>query len=553
MKKIVAFVLLFINGYNLLAQELNPDSLRQKFHSYQLSVPQEKIYIHTDKTFYLTGETIWLKAYLVDASFHKPIGVSSISYIEVLSKDLKPVLQAKIAMKKGFGNGYLVIPGFLNSGNYILRAYTNWMKNFSPDFYFEQPITIVNTMKRLTITRSVKHVPTIHFFPEGGNLIAGFSSRVAFKAIDSSGVGLNCHGVIVSELNDSIVSFQTFHNGMGSFQFRPEKNRNYYVLLQLGDSLIKQKLPAAEDRGFCMKVREQEPEIVCVSIRATPEFEGSQVFLFAQTRQVTKNIQISSLKNGEASFTIHKKDLGDGISTITIFNTERQPVCERLVFKRPERKLSVSATTDQQAYDLRSPVNIDLLTQTNSQAASANLSVSVLMIDALQKIPEQDIVSYLYLNSDLKGNIESRAYYFENTDKHTDSALDNLLLTQGWRRFKWEEVLTGKKPAFEFIPELEGHVATGRMINKKTGLAAVGTDAFISMPGEDNTFNIATSDDSGMIRYSFRNVYKNNVIVMQPALKKDSDNRIDILNAWSDQYSSIPARSLSLSKMMRSI
>ncbi len=102
MKKIVAFVLLFINGYNLLAQELNPDSLRQKFHSYQLSVPQEKIYIHTDKTFYLTGETIWLKAYLVDASFHKPIGVSSISYIEVLSKDMKPVLQAKIAMKKGF-------------------------------------------------------------------------------------------------------------------------------------------------------------------------------------------------------------------------------------------------------------------------------------------------------------------------------------------------------------------------------------------------------------------------------------------------------------------
>ena len=198
---------------------------------------------------------------------------------------------------------------------------------------------------------------------------------------------------------------------------------------------------------------------------------------------------------------------------------------------------------------MRSPVDIDILTQTNGQAEAANLSASVFMIDALQKIPGQNIVSYFYLNSDLKGNIESPAYYFEITDKQTDSALDNLLLTQGWRRFKWEEVLTGKKPAFEFIPELEGQVATGRMINKKTGLAAVGTDAFVSMPGEDHTFNITTSDDSGMIRYSFRNVYKNNVIVMQPALKKDSDNRIDILNAWSDQYSSAPARSLSLSKM----
>jgi hypothetical protein len=549
MKKIVGFLLFLLNGYHPNAQNLSADSLKQKFHIYQLNVPQEKIFIHTDKTFYLTGETVWLKAYLVDASFHRPLGVSSISYVEVLNRDMKPVLQAKIAMKKGFGNGYLVIPGFLNSGNYILRGYTNWMKNFSPDFYFEQPITIVNTMKRLTITRSVKHVPTVHFFPEGGYLVAGFSARLAFKAVDSSGVGLNCHGVIVSQLNDTIVSFQSFHNGMGSFQFRPEKNMNYFAVLRLGDSLIKQKLPAAEDRGICMNVHDEDPDILKVRVLATPEFEGSQIFLFAQTRQVAKNIQISSLKNGEASFTINKKDLGEGISTITLFNAERQPICERLIFKRQDKKLTINTKTDQLIYDMRSPVNIDLHTLTNDQPVAGNLSASVLMIDALQKIPEQNIVSYLYLNSDLKGNIESPSYYFENADKHTDSALDNLLLTQGWRRFKWQEILTGKKPAFEFIPELEGQVATGKMINKKTGLAAVGTDAFVSMPGEDHTFNITTSDDSGMIRYSFRNVYKNNVIVMQPALKKDSDNRIDILNAWSDQYSSAPAHSLSLSKM----
>src|SRR5664279_1767838 len=150
MKQLVGFLLFLTPGYQLLAQHLNEDSLQKKFRAYQLSSPQEKLYIHTDKTFYLTGETIWLKTYLVDASFHRPLGVSSISYIEVLNRDLKPVLQAKIVMKKGFGNGYLVIPGFLNSGNYVLRGYTNWMKNFSPDFYFEQPITIVNTMKRLT-------------------------------------------------------------------------------------------------------------------------------------------------------------------------------------------------------------------------------------------------------------------------------------------------------------------------------------------------------------------------------------------------------------------
>ena len=548
MKKFVGFLLLILNGYYLLAQELNPDSLRQKFYSYQLSVPQEKIFIHTDKTFYLTGETIWLKAYLVDASFNRPAGVSRISYIEVLNKDLKPVLQAKISMQKGFGNGYMIIPGFLNSGNYILRGYTNWMKNFSPDFYFEQPITIVNTTKRLTITRSAKHVPTISFFPEGGNLVTGFSARVGFKAVDSNGAGLNCHGVIISQSNDTVVSFQSFHSGMGSFQFKPEKNMNYYAVLRFGDSLIKQKLPAAEDRGFCMDVHDEDADMIKVRVRATPEFEGSQIFLFAQTRQVAKNIQLSSLKNGETAFAIHKKDLGAGISTLTIFNAERQPVCERLIFQRAEKKLSVNVTTDQQGYDQRSPVNIDILTQVNGHAASSNLSASVLMIDALQKIPEKDIVSYLYLSSDLKGNIESPFYYFGNTDKSTDTALDNLMLTQGWRRFKWEEVLSNKKPSFEFVPELEGHVVTGHIINKKTGSVSAGMDAFVTMPAEDRTFSVATSDSGGTIRYSFRNIYKNNLIIMQPALKRDSDNRIDIINAWSDQYSSVPVRTLSLSR-----
>ncbi|HEY2350701.1 MAG TPA: hypothetical protein VGH64_16895, partial [Puia sp.] len=389
----------------------------------------------------------------------------------------------------------------------------------------------------------------ISFFPEGGNLIAGFSERIAFKAVDSNGLGINCQGVIVGQSNDTLISFQAFHNGMGSFQLRAEKNKVYYAVVRLGDSLIKQKLAPAETQGFCLDTRQDDADLLTVRVRTTSEFDGSQIFLFAQTRQVAKNVQAGTLTNGEVSFVIHKKDLGEGISSITIFNTERQPVCERLIFRRPEKNLSIEATTDQQVYDLRSPVNIDLLTRTGDQSVPGNLSASVLMIDALQNIPDRDIVSYLYLSSDLKGNIESPAYYFEHNDQRTDSALDDLLLTQGWRRFKWDEVLKGKKPAFIFIPELEGQVATGVMTDKKSGAVSVDKDVFVSMPGEDHTFNISTSDDHGVIRYSFRNIYKNNVLVMQPALKADSGSSIDILSAWSDRYSSTPVRPFTLSKM----
>jgi hypothetical protein len=538
MKKQIGFLLFFLNGCGLVAQNLNPDTLRRQFHTYQLQTPQEKLFVHTDKTFYLTGETIWFKAYLIDASFHRPAHISSITYIEVLNKDLKPILQAKISMKAGLGNGFLVLPGFLNSGNYVLRGYTNWMKNFSPEFYFEQTITIVNTLKRVTAGSSVKHDATIQFFPEGGNWIGGISAKIAFKALDSNGIGLNCQGAVINQNNDTVVSFRSFHNGMGAFQFKPEPQSAYYAVLRIQDSLIKQKLPALLEHGICMDLETVDRETVRVRVHATPDFENTPVYLFVQTRQVEKNIQTGKLNNGEAVFTLNKKDLGDGISTITIFDGQQRPVCERLVFKRQEKNLTITTVTDQPVYGKRSQVDIDLLTRSDNKAVQGNLSVSVFMVDELQKIPEQDIVTYLYLSSDLKGNIESPGYYFESTDKSTDEALDVLLLTQGWRRFIWNDVLSDKKPVFEFIPELEGPIVTGRIIDKTTGAAVAGADAIISIPGADDVLNISSSDDRGMVRFAFRDIYRNNAVVIQPATKIDSNNRIDITSAWSKKYSS---------------
>src|SRR5262249_167891 len=134
MLKQIGFLLLLLNARLLLAQNTEADSLQKYFHDYQLLNPQEKLFIHTDNNFYVAGETIWFKVYVVDASFNRPVGVSSISYVEVVNQDHTSVLQAKVLLKDGYGNGFLVLPGFLLSGNYILRGYTSWMKNFSPEF-----------------------------------------------------------------------------------------------------------------------------------------------------------------------------------------------------------------------------------------------------------------------------------------------------------------------------------------------------------------------------------------------------------------------------------
>jgi hypothetical protein len=549
MKKSFGLFIFLLNTGLLSAQNQLTENLQKTFDNYQSNIPQEKLFVHTDKSFYLAGETVWFKVYAVDASSHKPLGTSSITYIEILNKELKPVVQSKISMTGGSGNGSVALPGFLISGNYIFRAYTSWMKNFSPDFYFEQTLHIVNTLKITAAAPSPKIPASIQFFPEGGNEVSGISGKIAFKSVDGEGRGLDCHGFIVNQHNDTITKFQSLHNGMGNFQLRPGKNESYYALVRLNDSLIKQKLPDASEHGFVMNVTVEEAGKLKIRVGATADLNNTPVYLFTQTRQVIKNVQSNQIRDGECIFLIDKKDIGDGISVITLFDQLRQPVCERLVFERSQEHLILQAMTDQPVYTTRKQVQIDLAaSNTANLPIAGNYSLSVFMLDSLQHIPEQNIVSYLLLSSDLKGRIESPEYYFRNTDESSDEALDNLLLTQGWRRFKWNEIFEFKKPFFEFLPEIEGPVVSGKIVNKLTGSPVGVSEAFLSIPGSDYAFSTATSDAQGIIHFGFRDIYKNNAIVIQPALKKDSNYRVDILNPFSDKYSTSPFHTLILSK-----
>src|SRR5689334_2937589 len=125
-------------------------AIPERFKQYNSNHQQEKLYVHTDKNFYLAGELLWFKIYNVDGAQYQPVDLSKIAYVEILDRDNKPVMQAKIALTKGKGNGSFYLPVSVNSGNYKLRAYTNWMKNFNAAYYFEKPVTIVNTLKTLS-------------------------------------------------------------------------------------------------------------------------------------------------------------------------------------------------------------------------------------------------------------------------------------------------------------------------------------------------------------------------------------------------------------------
>ncbi|HVW12974.1 MAG TPA: hypothetical protein VHB54_04080 [Mucilaginibacter sp.] len=526
--------------FSLTSNAQTLSDVQSSFNNYQQSAIQEKLFVHTDKGAYLTGEIIWFKLYLVDANAHKPLNLSKVAYVEVLDNNQNPVIQAKIELRNGMGSGSVYIPVVLSNGNYKFRAYTNWMKNFSPDYYFEKNITIVNPLKSPdAATKRAANSFDLQFFPEGGELVDGIAGKVAFKATGSDGKGVDFNGAIIDQNKDTVARFRPLKFGMGSFMLTPNANSTYKVVARsAGGVTIMPAMPAVSKQGFAMQLADNGSGQLQISVQTNTAPAYPDVYVFAETGQIIRQVKRGVLSDGKAVVTIDKDALGDGISHLTVFNSSRQPVCERLYFKRPEAGLVIDAAPDQQQYANRKRVGVSLMAKgQGGRELNANLSMSVYKLDDYQTREQGDIASYFWLSSDLRGYIESPEYYLKNTTAEADQAADNLMLTQGWRRFQWKDILKNQAPSFSFLPEYNGHIIAGKIVDPSTNKPAKNVVAYLGVPGKRVQLFTAKSDTFGRLLFNTRDIYGPGEIVVQTNTQHDSTYRIDILNPFSEQYS----------------
>ncbi|MDQ6844744.1 MAG: hypothetical protein M3Z92_10385 [Bacteroidota bacterium] len=527
-------ILFLVFAINVFSQDA-ASILQSRFETYNSYNYQEKVFLHTDKTVYATGEILWFKCYVTDAANNHLSALSKICYVEIIGNDKKQLLQAKIDIDSGTGNGSFTIPSSKRTGNYLIRAYTNWMKNFDAAFYFEQSISIINPDKKAEVEKTVNiEKYSMQLFPEGGNLVYGLNSTVAFKITDAYGKGLPANGIILNEKNDTILNFITEKFGMGTFTFTPVKGNKYRASVNINDKTFINNLPEIYNNGWAMHLND-EGNTLHVNATSNIETEHS-VCLFAQTKGAFKFAKIQYLKNGAADFIINKSDLGEGISQLTIFNENKQPVCERLYFKKPTKLLQVKINNGANDFQKRKKVNISVETNgPDGKPVNADMSVSVYLTDSLQPAAEINILNYLWLSSDIKGLVESPQYYFENTDAEVDKATDNLMLTQGWRRFKWEDVLKNSQPSFTYLPEREGHIISGKVLPGNAAMPDTAIPVYVSVPGTHFKFSGASSSSSGVVRFNVEKFYGSHELIAQPALA-DSSYRLLIENPFSEKF-----------------
>lgn len=460
MKKLLSWAIFVLSSFCVKAQTNAPAG--------RIPLSFEKVYLHTDRDVYAQGDTLWFKAYLVNAQDNKLTTSSGNLYVELLSPDSAKILVREIIrMESGLGNGDISLQDSLPPGRYQLRAYTNWMRNFGDNFVFEKSITILNlqasSAAAYPITAAIKRskqnekqksggvinntnivtkkLPIVRFYPEGGSLVEGISSKIATKAEDQYGSGISVSGIIVSSAGDTVSHFSCDSLGMGLFTLLPLKGQVYRAIVKFNPEAVF-TLPDALYKGLTLQVKQTDSAIHGV----VNSLNNEGLITAAANRPAIVNLMLKhkgktllneelQLQGTQTAFKLETNTLPEGISTITIYNNEGKPECERLVYINhtyTANKLIIN--TDKSIYKPKEKVTVDISTSPNS-------SLSMAVVDA-NVVPKQvdDIVAYLNLQSEINGYIEKADRYFDTTNINRFKQLDLLLMTQGWRDFVWRRL-----------------------------------------------------------------------------------------------------------------
>ncbi len=569
------------------------NNLKIQLKKYTLILPHEKAYIQTDKTFYKPGEVLWFKAYILDGTSHEVTSNSEVMYVELINPRGNVETKLTLPVLNGGASGSFDITESMPGGLYKMRAYTNWMKNFGDDFYFEKEIQvqkvifprllmkidfareaygpsdkveaslsvrtledsplpqkkynfkvslagqeilhssgntdndgIVNisfnlpnelvtndgllniTIKHEGNTESIsRSIPIVlkniklTFFPEGGELIKGYENNCAFKAIDEFGKPADIEGKIYDKGNNEICSFKSYHQGMGAFRFKPGNSIYYAKINRPAGIEEKYYLPGPQKKGYLLNIKKQTKEAVIMRI-VNPRNE--ELTLIGQIRGNIVYSKPLLLKNGENDIQIATSEFPSGILQLTLFDNYDIPRCERLVFVNKDKELKIKVTPSKKEYQPREKVELRIETfDKDSIPVPARVSLAVVndKVISFADDKQDNILSYLLMTSDLKGNIEEPMFYFDKEEPKADTALDYLLMTHGWRRFTWEEIIS-EDYEVKYFAEKSTSVS-GTVIDKSSHMPLQAIVTLLEITGEQRAAQVSTLADG---KFLFQNV-----------------------------------------------
>ncbi len=409
--------------------------------------PQEKAYVQFDKNVYNPGESIWFKAYLFTG--FDPSPYSKNFYAELWDGSGKLMDRKVLPINESVAASAFDIPADYKGSRLHIRAYTSWMLNFDTAFIFEKDLRVVN--KNADSVIAAKEDFLLEFFPEGGDMVAGLENNVAFKANDDHGLPVTVSGTVKDANGKSISDFRTVHNGMGRLLLLPEKGDQFHAEWKDPKGVVHTTdLPAVKASGAVLKVLVDKQGLL-FSISRPPSDSGhAQLKVIAHMNQQLVYKALVNLKESfSSSGHIPVSQLPTGVIQVTVFDANDVPLAERVVFNNTHH-YDFSATMKITA---RSTVkrgrNVVELTLPDSLRCNMSMVVTDAEVDGKRKT-DDNIISHMLLTGDIRGYVKDPFYYFSNNSDSLAQQLDLVMLTHGWRRFRWDMIARNRTPVIKY-------------------------------------------------------------------------------------------------------
>ncbi len=482
--------------------------------------PAEQVYLQTDKGIYEPGEDLWFKSYVLDRGSLSLSGGSSTLFVEMLDKKDSIVWQEKYPVQAGIADGHIYIDKELNPGDYRIHAYTRF--SFLDDTirpFYPKKIRIVKTIANKGYDSSVPpdtRVAKLTFFPEGGNLIERIPAKVAFKALNEKGVPVAVDGVL-QENGQTVARLESVHDGMGSFMLRPRKGSFYQAVLSDGRTFA---FPEIASLGLSLFLRKQTDEYVEFYIYQPKGTVAQKIHLVGKMRGSLCCTAEGMLRESLKVRIPLKEFPQQGIVEFTLYSESMQPMAERLVYLHPQRKLHIRLRPDKERYKTREKGKLSIqVCDENGKPVQAHLGLSLFDVAYKNEPVPENMLSYCFLSTEIKGNIHNPAYYFDEENKDRLQALDLLLLTQGWRRYVWDKDSTSVS-----LPFLSDEIQGRQVIGKKKKQQEVGNNSQllqVSGPNADSRFIMTDSSGRFTIPTELLVALRGGYVYVKPMLDKD--------------------------------
>ncbi len=477
--------------YFICSQAQNhAESIITDFENYR-QIPESNIYLHLNKSILVQGEDLGFAAYVYDLKNQKPSEDVKNLYCQILDEQNEVVKEQMLLVNKGNANGIFKIDSLFSEGNYKIRSFTNWMKNFKNPNYFEAPLKILNNSTKKH-SSTYKKEPSIQILPEGGYLINDVVNVIGIKTEQIE--ELESCKIILFVNGEESTEVKLDKKGLGRLVLKVNNKNAYGIEIQSKGFKKFFNFPKIESYGITSSINQLDDKLL-VKLKTNEETlaqMSSKNFSIAVNSDNKLSVYKIRINSIEELLAIDIKDLAPGVNQITMFSEERKIINKRLFFNYRDFKLYDSDKIVSKKEQDSVTTHLEF-----RELKNAHLSVSVLNINNVARDKSQSIAAAFKLNPYLYDNVKDPLYYFTDVDTRKKFEMDNLMLCLGWEMYDWNFIFKKNKL---FDDGFENGITVNAKIKKPK------KRRFIIYPSKHSEFSFIDVDKRDQ-QFAFENYY----------------------------------------------